>query len=67
MDPQTLKDSAEAQRPLIENNDTKTSGLGSMTKQRWELLGHQLEEVGIVPKAPAPESCYVDVGKPTAK
>jgi NitT/TauT family transport system substrate-binding protein len=50
MDPATFKAAAEAQRPLIENKDTKKSGIGSMTEQRWKQLSHQLLELKLIDK-----------------
>lgn len=52
MDAATFTAAAEAQRPLIENAETKAKGLGAMTKERWETLTQQLVELGIVDKAP---------------
>ena len=37
---------AEAQKPLIENEETKRNGLGSMTRQRWQTLIAQIEGLG---------------------
>lgn len=58
MDSATFTAAADAQRPLIENADTKAKGLGAMTKERWETLTQQLVELGIVDKAP-PVSDYL--------
>jgi NitT/TauT family transport system substrate-binding protein len=56
MDPATLAASADAQKPLIETEDTKTGGLGAMTRARWERLASQLKELGIIDKpVPADE------------
>jgi NitT/TauT family transport system substrate-binding protein len=49
---------AEAQKALIETEDTRRSGLGSMTKERWETLIGQLRELGDIQKAPAAGECY---------
>jgi NitT/TauT family transport system substrate-binding protein len=38
----TFKQSAEAQKPLIETADTKRLGLGAMTIERWQMLVQQL-------------------------
>ena len=53
MDDATFAEAAAAQRPLTESADTQAHGLGSMTRDRWETLGKQLVELGIVDKAPA--------------
>src|SRR6185436_10938044 len=52
MDAETFRDAADAQRPLIETEETKQSGLGVMTLQRWETLCRQLVELKVVEKAP---------------
>jgi len=49
---------AEAQKPLIETEDTRRNGLGSMTKERWETLIAQLKDLGDIQKAPAAEECF---------
>ena len=60
MDEQTFTDSAAAQKPLIETEETKANGLGTMTRLRWEELGKQLVELGVVPQAPSPETCFAN-------
>ncbi|MDI1445765.1 ABC transporter substrate-binding protein [Polyangium sp. 6x1] len=50
MDAETFTGAAAAQKPLIENAQTKK--LGMMTRERWETLGKQLIEVGIIDKVP---------------
>ncbi len=57
MDAATFAESAEAQKPLIE-----TGVLGSMTKERWETLGKQLQELGDIPQAPPAEECFRNFG-----
>jgi NitT/TauT family transport system substrate-binding protein len=49
---------AEAQKPLIETEDTRRNGLGSMTRERWETLIAQLKDLGDIQKAQAPEECF---------
>ena len=39
------------QRQLIET-ETNQNGLGAMTRERWETLGKQLVELGIIDRAP---------------
>jgi NitT/TauT family transport system substrate-binding protein len=58
MTPETFAAAAAKQKPLIETAETTKSGLGSMSQERWEKLGSQLVELGIVPKAP-PTSDYL--------
>ncbi|HEX8699763.1 MAG TPA: ABC transporter substrate-binding protein, partial [Myxococcaceae bacterium] len=53
MDAETFAAAAEAQKPLAESDDTRAHGLGAMSRQRWETLGQQLVELGILEKAPA--------------
>jgi NitT/TauT family transport system substrate-binding protein len=48
----------EAQRPLIETEDTRRSGLGAMTKERWEALIMQLKDLGDIETAPTAEECF---------
>jgi NitT/TauT family transport system substrate-binding protein len=51
-------ETAEAQRPLIETEETRRNGLGSMTKERWATLIMQLKDLGDIEKALAPEDCF---------
>ena len=53
LDAETCPAAAEAQRPLIETDETRARGLGTMNRQRWETLGQQLVELGIIEEAPA--------------
>jgi NitT/TauT family transport system substrate-binding protein len=59
MDAQTFAASAQVQKPLIETEETKAHGLGSMTADRWATLGRQLVEIKVLESAPAPESCFI--------
>jgi NitT/TauT family transport system substrate-binding protein len=52
MDAETFAAAAAAEKPLTESADTKAHGLGSMTRERWETLGKQLVDIGIVDSAP---------------
>ncbi len=52
MDAETFAAAAQAQEPLIETEHTRTNGLGTMTRERWETLGKQLVDLGIIEKAP---------------
>jgi NitT/TauT family transport system substrate-binding protein len=56
MDSETFSAAAEAQKPLIESDDTKANGLGAMTFERWEKLVKQLAEIGVVDPAKAPHA-----------
>ncbi len=60
MDPQTFAEGAKAQAPLIETAEARGERLGTMTRDRWETLGRQLVELGVIDRAPAPEACFVN-------
>ena len=51
-------ETSEVQKPLIETEETRRSGLGVMTKERWETLIKQLKDLGDIEKAPAAEECF---------
>ena len=59
MDAETFRAAAEAQKPLIETDETKKSALGVMTLQRWETLCKQLVDLKVVEKAPPAAECFV--------
>lgn len=63
MDAPTLAAAAAAQAPLVESDDTKANGLGSMTAERWKTLGDQLKDLGVVENPPAAAECFVQIGK----
>ena len=63
MDAQTFKESAEAQKPLIENTDTKRLGLGAMTPERWQTLVQQLVELKVIDKPVNPQANFVELSK----
>lgn len=48
MELETFAASAEAQKPLIENADTKSAGLGVMTLTRWQALIDQLKTLKVI-------------------
>jgi NitT/TauT family transport system substrate-binding protein len=50
MDAETFAAAAEAERPLVESADT--TKIGSMLRARWETLGKQLVELGLVAREP---------------
>jgi NitT/TauT family transport system substrate-binding protein len=58
MDAPTFIAAAKAQQPLIETADTKTNGLGSMTKERWSALIEQLMDLKLIDHAPAAAECF---------
>jgi NitT/TauT family transport system substrate-binding protein len=53
LDAETFAAAAQAQEPLIETDETRSKGLGTMSRERWETLGRQLVELGLIEKAPA--------------
>lgn len=59
MDAATFAEVAEVQKPLIETADTKAKGLGAMTRERWEALGRQLVDIGLLDKQPAIDDLLV--------
>jgi NitT/TauT family transport system substrate-binding protein len=65
MDAQTFKDSAAAQKPLIESADTKRVGLGTMTPDRWQMLVQQLVELKVIEKRMDPKANFAEL--PTSK
>ena len=49
----------KVEAPLIENEDTKKHGLGSMKEARWAELNKQLKDLGLTKKViPAKEMFY---------
>jgi NitT/TauT family transport system substrate-binding protein len=63
MDAQTLAAATELQEPFIETEETKKqpSSLGRMTRERWETLGKQLVELGIIDRAPPVDDYLVSI------
>jgi len=62
LDPDTWKSAAAAQKSLIETEETKKGKLGMMTRERWETLGKQLVEAGVIPAAPPVDEYLVPIG-----
>jgi len=58
MPPEVFAEVAEAQKMLIETDETRRNGLGSMTQERWETLIAELKELGDISSAPATADCY---------
>lgn len=63
MDPETFKQSAEAQKHLIETDETRVMGLGSMTLKRWADLIDQLADLKVIEKEIDPAACYLQVSR----
>jgi NitT/TauT family transport system substrate-binding protein len=55
---------AEAQKNLIESDDTKAHGLGWMSAERWKTLTCLMAEIGAIPTAPDPARCFTDDALP---
>ena len=60
MDAETFKDSAAAQKPLIETAETKTLGVGAMTVERWQALVQQLSELKVIVKSVDAQASFVE-------
>jgi NitT/TauT family transport system substrate-binding protein len=60
MDLQTFGEAAQAQKPLIETDQTKASGLGTMTAQRWTQLSSQLQDLGVLDQPINAAECFVN-------
>jgi NitT/TauT family transport system substrate-binding protein len=58
MDAETFAAVAQAQKPLIENDETRANGLGTMSGKRWSELADQLVALGIVSVAPKAAECF---------
>jgi NitT/TauT family transport system substrate-binding protein len=61
MDAETFKDSAEAQKPLIETDETKKLAIGAMTTERWQTLIYQLADLKAIEKKPSPAECFSEI------
>lgn len=59
MDPETFTAAAEAQKPLIETDETRAQGLGYMSNERWITLADQLFDLGVLKEKPAIDACFV--------
>lgn len=59
LDAATLSAASDAQKPLIESEDSKRDGLGTMQRARWQTLADQLLELKIVDKAPVVDDLFV--------
>lgn len=58
MDETTFAEVANEQKPFIENENTASEGIGSMTRERWEKLIGQLHGLGDIPEAILPDDCF---------
>jgi NitT/TauT family transport system substrate-binding protein len=58
MDESTFRESADAQKDLVETAHTRFNGLGVMTEERWETLTRQLLELKLIKNAPDVGAMY---------
>jgi NitT/TauT family transport system substrate-binding protein len=58
---ETFGASAEIQKPLIETDETRKNGLGTMTEERWKALAHQLLELKLIDKAPTAKDLFLNL------
>jgi NitT/TauT family transport system substrate-binding protein len=62
LDAETWAAAAAAERPLVETEETKRGKLGMMTRERWEALGRQLVDTGVIAKAPPVDEYLISIG-----
>jgi NitT/TauT family transport system substrate-binding protein len=60
MDPQTFTEAAAAQKPLIENEQTRRTALGQMQGERWTELSRELVDLKVIDKAPPVNECFIN-------
>ncbi len=60
MDAATFAAAAEAQKKLVETDETKKSHLGMMTAARWDELAKQLVALKVIEKAVPGKACFVE-------
>jgi NitT/TauT family transport system substrate-binding protein len=60
MDAATFAAAAAAQKPLIDDAQTKAHGLGSMTEKRWSTLIAQLLDLKVIDHAPVAKECFIN-------
>lgn len=66
MDAATFAAASEAQRELIENDETRRLGLGVMKRERWETLARQLVEAKVIERAPEVDRLFHPVAAEVA-
>lgn len=62
LDAETWAAAAAAQKPYIETEETRKGKLGMMTRERWETLGKQLVDIGVISQAPPVDDYLVFSG-----
>jgi len=63
MDPVALQAAAAAQKPLIETDQTKRDGIGTMTLECWRQLSTQLVNLKTIDRAPDASELFVGVSR----
>src|SRR5258706_696809 len=58
MDNQTMKESAEVQKPFILGANTPNTELGKMTGERWTTLVNQLSDLKLIKKKPVADKLF---------
>ena len=58
---ETFKESSAAQTYLIETDETKKNGLGTMTEARWKTLVQQMVELKLIPKPLDAKSLFTNL------
>jgi len=66
MDAATFAAASEAQRELIENDETRRLGLGVMKRERWETLARQLVEAKVIERAPEVDRLFHPIANEVA-
>jgi NitT/TauT family transport system substrate-binding protein len=61
MDAETFDAVATTQKPFVEADDARKRGLGAMRRERWEELGKQLVDLGLLKEAPKVDDYLVAV------
>jgi NitT/TauT family transport system substrate-binding protein len=59
LDAPTLAAAADAEKPLIETDESKQNGLGSMQRARWQALADQLLDLKVVDKPATVDELFV--------
>jgi NitT/TauT family transport system substrate-binding protein len=61
LDAATLSAASDAQKPLIENDETRQHGLGSMQQARWQTLADQLLDLKVLDKPAQAADLFVNL------
>lgn len=61
MDATTFAKSAQVQEPLIETQETKKNGMGTMTRKRWQDLIDQMKSIGQIKTSPKASELFINL------